>query len=189
VRVADTWGNPVPDVVVAFRSPTSGAGTNPTTTTATTGAGGLASVTPTANSAIGSYDVVASVAGVGSKSFRLTNRYGLSRFSPPYDADDGGTVDVAASTNSILSVQVRDGDGPITGLTAVAWALGCRVTLTEVGTGRSTCMGYDALLGRFAAVVNGESLGWQPGMERRLRVDVWDGSELLGRREVRVMIR
>ena len=189
VRVADTWGNPVPGVSVTFTSPSSGAGTSPRSMTAATGADGRAAVTPTAGSTIGSYDVVAAVEGVGSKVFRLTNRYALSRFSAPFDADDGGSAEVPASTNTFLSVQVADAGGPINAVSALLWALSCKVTLTEVETGRSTCMGYDTLQGRFAAVVNVGSLGWQRGTEHRLRVEVTEGSEVVGVREVRVMVQ
>jgi hypothetical protein len=65
--------------------------------------------------------------------------------------------------------------------------------LTDVGpTGSTTtmCMGYDPTQQRFGATVNGSELGWQPGTEHRLRVDVLgSGTEILGRREVRVLVR
>src|SRR5690606_10557218 len=103
VRVADTWGNPVPDVTVTFASPAKGAGTDRRTTTALTDGSGRASVTPAAGTTIGGYDVVASAPGVGTARFRLTNWYALSRFSDPFGAADGGSVPLPARTNAWLS--------------------------------------------------------------------------------------
>ena len=189
VRVADTWGNPVPDVTVTFAGPTTGAGTDPRSTTAVTDGFGRASVTTKAGTTLGTYDVVARAAGATSATFRLSNWYALSRFGGPFGADDGGQVELAAGTNAALTVRVSDASGPISNLSGVLWGLSCRVTLTDMSTGQRTCMGYDPGAGRFTVSVNGPAAGWQPGTERRLRVEVANGAVVEGRREVRVMVR
>ncbi|MBO9521930.1 MAG: hypothetical protein J7518_10380 [Nocardioidaceae bacterium] len=189
VRVTDTFGNTVPGASVTFSSPATGAGTNPRTVTAVTGADGRASVTPTANSTIGSYDVVAAVTGAGSTTFRLANWYALSAFSAPFTAPDGGFVDLPATTNAPLSVQISDANGPTPLLGGVVGALGCRVTLTDVFSGKAWCMGFDLLSARFVANVNGSTLGWASGQVRALRVDVWNGAEVQGSRLVRVRVQ
>ena len=74
VVVEDTYGNPVPGVIVTFAAPTSGASATLSSATATTGANGqVNSVTATANTLAGSYTVTASVVGVSSPAgFALT---------------------------------------------------------------------------------------------------------------------
>ena len=74
VVVKDSYGNPVPGASVTFAAPTAGASAALTSSPATTGANGQASVTATANTVAGAYTVTASVAGVTTPaSFSLTN--------------------------------------------------------------------------------------------------------------------
>jgi hypothetical protein len=190
VRVTDAWGNPVAGTTVTFASPSSGAGTNPRTLTAVTGPDGTASVTPTAGNTIGWYDDVATVAGVsGSATFRIANWYALSQFSAPFGAADGGDVDLPRTTSAYLTVGITDANGPAGLLGGIFGSLGCAVTLTDVTSGQTGCMGYDLLTARWVYPVSGSALGWQSGQVRRLRVDVWSGSDVLGTREVRVRVQ
>jgi 5-hydroxyisourate hydrolase-like protein (transthyretin family) len=74
VHISDASGNPVSGVVVNFAAPASGASAKLSASSATTGANGVASVTATANSTSGAYQVVASVAGFSTTAqFNLTN--------------------------------------------------------------------------------------------------------------------
>ena len=96
VVVDDAYGNPVPGVSVTFAAPASGASAALSSSTATTGANGQASVTATADTIAGSYIVTASVAGVTTPaSFSLTNTpgagggRGVLRLGPVVDVDPG----------------------------------------------------------------------------------------------------
>ncbi len=65
VTVTDLVGNPVAGVTVNYSVPGSGASATLSSGSAVTNAGGIASVTATANATVGSYSVTASVAGCG----------------------------------------------------------------------------------------------------------------------------
>ena len=69
VTVADAQGNPVNGVTVSFTAPGSGASATLSAPSATTDAGGHASITATANVSAGSYTVTAAAAGAGSANF------------------------------------------------------------------------------------------------------------------------
>ncbi len=74
VRVVDAYGNGVPNVSVGFSAPTEGASALLSTASETTDANGYATITAVANTVAGTYDVVASVAGVAkTATFVLTN--------------------------------------------------------------------------------------------------------------------
>ena len=74
VTVTDSGGNPVPNVTVTYAVPASGASGTLSSITATTNASGVASVTVTANTTVGSYVASATVVGVATPaSFSLTN--------------------------------------------------------------------------------------------------------------------
>jgi hypothetical protein len=72
VHVADGFGNARPGVVVTYIPPTSGASATLSAGTASTDSLGNASLTASANSTLGTYNVQASVGGV-SVNFALTN--------------------------------------------------------------------------------------------------------------------
>jgi adhesin/invasin len=76
VTVVDAQGNPVNSVTVSFTAPGMGASATLSAPSATTDAGGHASITATANGSAGNYTVTAAVAGVGSANFNLTNAAG-----------------------------------------------------------------------------------------------------------------
>jgi hypothetical protein len=76
VTVASHYGELVAGGVVTFTTPSSGASAILSSNTATIGPGGLASITATANTTAGTYNVTASAAGAaGPTSFTLTNLY------------------------------------------------------------------------------------------------------------------
>ena len=76
VTVADAQGNPVNGVTVSFTAPGTGASATLSASSATTDAGGHASITATANASAGNYTVTAAVTGAGSANFALTNTAG-----------------------------------------------------------------------------------------------------------------
>lgn len=74
VQVRDLFNNPTAGVDVAFAVPGSGASALLSTTSATTDANGIATITAMANEVVGAYTVSANVAGVTSTgTFALTN--------------------------------------------------------------------------------------------------------------------
>lgn len=74
-KVTDANGLAVPGVEVSFFAPSSGASVTQNSSTATTDASGLASISLTANQTVGSYTVVGVVDGVGPRAvFSLENR-------------------------------------------------------------------------------------------------------------------
>ncbi len=193
VRVEDEWGSPVSGVTVTFRSPSSGPGTSPRTSTVVTGEAGRAVLQPVAGSDVGAYTVTATAGDAAPVTFRLTNRLALSPFFAPFTAEEGAEpISLPRTTWEQLMVEVSDSNGRLGLLTSLGMSLSCQVTLTDIGPNGSTriCMGYDAVLQRFGARVSGVDLGWQPGTEHTLRVDVLGSdSEVIGRREVRVSVR
>lgn len=71
--VTDAFGNAVPGVLVTFTAPGSGASAVVSGSPAMTNAGGVASVTASANGTAGSYVVTASAAALAPVTFALTN--------------------------------------------------------------------------------------------------------------------
>jgi hypothetical protein len=82
----DAGGNPVAGVTVSFTAPASGASAVLSSNSAVTNSQGIASVTATANSAVGSYPVTAK-SGTLSATFALSN----SALSPCDVNQDGKT--------------------------------------------------------------------------------------------------
>lgn len=73
-RVRDSFGNPVPDVMVEFEAPATGASALLSDEAVATAPDGVASVSATANSEIGSYAIVALVSGLeDATAFALSN--------------------------------------------------------------------------------------------------------------------
>jgi len=111
VHVEDAYGNAVAGISVGFTAPSDGAGATLSSATATTDANGLASIAATANATAGSYNVVASVNGIGkSASFALTNTAGAAAAL----AATGGTLQSATVHQAFaapLAVHVADAGG------------------------------------------------------------------------------
>ncbi|HVT31904.1 MAG TPA: Ig-like domain-containing protein [Rhodanobacteraceae bacterium] len=116
VAVADAYGNAVEGVEVTFAAPPDGASATLSATSVATDANGLAQVQATANDIVGSYEITASVDGVGTPAtFALTNRVDegttiASGSGNHQSASTGGTFACA------LRVVVDDADGmPLAG--------------------------------------------------------------------------
>ena len=112
----DKNGNPMGGVTACFAAPTSGATAALSAASAQSNSSGVASVTATANSTVGSYNVTASV-GALTASFALTNNGG----SPASVTATGGTPQAAMLSTvfpALLQATVKDAGGnPIGGVT------------------------------------------------------------------------
>ncbi len=64
VRITDQYGNPISNTTVTFAAPATGPGTSFPILTASTDVAGVATLTATANTAVGSFSVTASVVGL-----------------------------------------------------------------------------------------------------------------------------
>ena len=155
VVVADTFGNPAPSVDVAFSAPSSGQSATLSSSTATTNASGVASITATANATAGSYVVTASINGV-SKAFDLTNigplpgsvtaTTGAVQSTPINAAFPaaltvqvlGATTQPAANATVTFTIVPNNGAGAVLSVLAVTDANGlASVTATANSTGGS----------------------------------------------------
>jgi adhesin/invasin len=132
-KVTDNTNTPLAGITVNFSAPSSGASAGLSAPSAITNASGIASVTATANGALGTYSVTASV-GALNASFSLTN----TPAPPGGIAGTGGTpqattVGTAFATN--LSVKVTDaGNNPLTGVTVNFSAPSSGASATFSGT-------------------------------------------------------
>lgn len=97
--VRDAFGNPISGVTVSFVAPTAGAtavfGTGINSFVTTTDAFGVAAASPQAGTVAGSYSLTASVAGVGTVAYQLTNNPGAAS-SLALTGSATGTAGVAA---------------------------------------------------------------------------------------------
>ena len=118
VTVKDGLGNPVSGTVVTYAAPSTGASAALSSGTATTNSSGVASVTATANSVIGSYAVTASVGNL-TVTFALSNIAG----PPASITATGGTPQTAVIGTAFplpLQATVKDAGGnPVSGQTVV----------------------------------------------------------------------
>jgi len=132
VTVRDGSNNPVQGVAVTFTPPAAGASSVLSSTTVTTNALGVASVTATANSTAGAYVVSATVVGIATPiSFNLTNTVGAPT---SISATGGGTQSTVVTTafGTALQVTVRDGsNNPVQGVA---------VTFTPPASGASSVL-------------------------------------------------
>jgi hypothetical protein len=98
MKVRDGSGVPVPNATITFSGPASGATAILDSITATTDAGGNASVPAVANNIPGSYILTASVAGVATPaSFSLSNMRGLR---------DPATLEIVSGNNQRQNINV-----------------------------------------------------------------------------------
>lgn len=110
VLVVDAFGNPVSGATVTFARPGAGA-SNTGTVTATTGANGQASVTPTANGVAGTYNETATVTGVATAAtFVLTNTPGAATTIVIVSGTPQSTV-VSTAFGAQLVVRANDAQG------------------------------------------------------------------------------
>jgi hypothetical protein len=112
--ITDNSGNPVPGVAVNFTAPASGASATLSPASATSNANGIASVSATANSANGSYNVVATVPG-----FSTTAQFSLTNTDFTL-ALDNSTISVTHGSSQTATITVT----PLSGF-ASSVTLGC----------------------------------------------------------------
>ena len=129
VTVRDAGGNPAPNVTVMFAAPSSGARAVLSAGSAVTDNLGNASVTATANTTAGAYNVTANAAGVATPAtFALTNTAGAAVAAAPTGGASQSAV-VSTAFAAALQVTVRDaGNNPVSGVT---------VTFAAPGSGAS----------------------------------------------------
>ncbi|NVN93425.1 MAG: hypothetical protein HXX11_22905, partial [Desulfuromonadales bacterium] len=96
VTLSETGGAPLSGALITFTAPSSGASANPTNFAATSDAGGVASTPVTANSALGSYSVIAGASGATEAVFTLENVAGTATLSIGFSGNGSGTI---TSTN------------------------------------------------------------------------------------------
>jgi filamentous hemagglutinin family protein len=131
VRVEDQYGNVVPNAVVTFSSPATGAGGTAATATVTTDTGGQASTAFTANTVAGSY-AVGATAGAATNNFNLTNTPDIPN-TLTITAGDGQSTTVATNFATNLQVRVEDQYGNVVPNASVNFA--------SPGTGSSGAFG------------------------------------------------
>lgn len=119
VKVSDADGDPVPNVVVQFDAPASGAGAALSATSVMTGADGVASATAIANTIAGSYTISVSVAGVDTPAtFSLINTAAAPAAIDRVGPQGEQSTDVATMFAAPLVVKVSDEFGnPVPGTT------------------------------------------------------------------------
>jgi adhesin/invasin len=131
-KVTDAGGNPLAGVTVTFVAPGTGASAMPSATTATTDGSGRASVMATANTSVGVYSITATVSGVGTAIFNLTNLAGPAQTivfaQHPSNAAAGNAISPA------VTVALSDSySNPIANASV-------RMSLQEAGTLQGTLM-------------------------------------------------
>ncbi|MFO0582978.1 MAG: Ig-like domain-containing protein [Anaeromyxobacter sp.] len=163
VKLVDVYGNPVPGAAITFSGPASGARAVLSAATATTGADGRASVTASAGTVAGAYQVTATAAGVAAPVvFELTNAPGAAASiaakagSTPQAAEVGGADFTAA-----LTVVVRDTYGNAVPGVDVTWdapATGATAVLSGT-TGTTDAAGEAAVTAKAGVVAAGYTVG------------------------------
>jgi hypothetical protein len=113
VTVTSPHGDPVQGGIVTFTAPTTGASAMLSSSKATIGTGGLASVSPTADHKGGTYDITASAAGATPVSFALTNLV-QPVFTVANEVITYGTNTVSVSGTIAAGTQFPSGNVTIT---------------------------------------------------------------------------
>ena len=124
VLVSDASGNPLSGVTVTFAAPSGGAAATLSSASATTDAGGHASVSAVANATVGSYTVTASVTGVATAaSFALTN-VGGTGVNLAFTQQPGNTAAGTVITPPVVVKVTDSGGNPVSGVTIALTAQG-----------------------------------------------------------------
>lgn len=129
---------PVQGGRVSFVPPGAGASAAITTSPATINAGGIASVSATANATVGSYNVVASSNGSTGTTFALQNRLASADLS--ITKTNGTTTSIPGGSTTYTITASNAGLDPVTGATvADTFPAVLTCTWTCVGAGGGTC--------------------------------------------------
>ena len=124
VLVSDAAGNPLGGVSVAFAAPGTGASATLSSATATTDAGGHASVSAVANATAGAYTVTASVTGIATPaSFALTNAGGTG-VNLAFTQQPGNTAAGTVLAPPVVVKVTDSGGNPVSGVTIALTAQG-----------------------------------------------------------------
>lgn len=168
LQVQDQYGNPVSGALVTFTPPSTGASSSFSPNPATTDANGNISVTATANTISGTYNVGVSVAGIGTpSSFQLTNLAGPAASVGSVSGANQGAVTSTAFTTP-LGLQVLDQYGnPVPNATVnfTAPGTGASATLNPVSVVSnanglvSTTATANAIAGSYSVTVSVTGLG------------------------------
>ena len=124
VQVNDATGNPLSGVTVTFTAPSTGASATLSSASATTDAGGHASVSAVANATVGTYAVTASATGVATPASFALNNVGGTGVNLTFTQQPGNT---AAGIDIVppVVVKVTDiGGNPVSGVTIALTAQG-----------------------------------------------------------------
>ncbi|MFO0581631.1 MAG: Ig-like domain-containing protein [Anaeromyxobacter sp.] len=123
VRVNDARGNPIQGAAVAFAAPATGARAVLSGTAVTTDAAGEARVTATAGTVAGTYQVIATAAGVATPvTFDLANQPGAAAAIAAASAGATQSATVGATFGQALAVTVKDAFGNGVPSVTVTWA-------------------------------------------------------------------
>ncbi len=158
--VKDGTGFPLPNVVVTFAPPTSGASAGVSATTVTTNASGQASVTATANTVAGSYSVSATAPSVATPAaFALTNLAGAASLVTLVSGSPQSAT-VGAVFGAPIVVRVTDASlNPIVGATVTFGApaagsasatLGSPMAVTDASGLAQTAATANTIAGSYA---------------------------------------
>jgi subtilisin family serine protease len=120
VKALDSNGNPIANATIAFSAPNSGASATLSSATATTDANGVATVTATANTVVGSYKVTASVDSEEVE-FNLSNTPGAAAAIEIVDGD-AQSAEVGEAFATALTVKVTDSYGNLVPNATVTFA-------------------------------------------------------------------
>lgn len=142
--VENRQGERIPGITVNFAAPSSGAGATLSATSTVTDANGEARVTAVANGTIGTYDVTASVAGLGTVTFALTNEAGAAA-TLVATSGGGQTTAVLTTFSNALVATVTDISGnPVPGESVTFTAPASGASGTFSGGGGSETVTTDA---------------------------------------------
>jgi uncharacterized repeat protein (TIGR01451 family) len=135
VTVRDAFGNPVPGVTVGFSAPGSGASAS-VPPTATTGADGVAAITPTAGTVAGTVAITASVTGVPTASFTATNLAGTAASIGVQSGAEQSTAVTTAFPLPLVAVVTDAFGNPVVNaqVSFSAPSTGARATLSPITT-------------------------------------------------------
>ncbi len=111
-KLTDAYGNPISGASVTFSAPGNGASVTLGTNPATTNAGGLATISATADATAGVFDVAAAASGL-STTFVLTNNPGAANKLVFIDTPPSTNTATAGQALSNFEVGIEDSNGNV----------------------------------------------------------------------------